>query len=49
MARLGSAQINIELKNNKIIVRHTNTNGDILFSKEADNNTWQSIWNAIKE
>ena len=47
MTNLGSAQINIQLKNGKLTVRHTNENGEILFQKDAIPQTWDAIWNGI--
>lgn len=44
----GSAQINIELKDSIITVRHTHPKGDILYTKEAADGDWDKIWEAIR-
>lgn len=44
----GSAQINIELKDGIITVRHTHPLGDILYTKDAKPGDWDKIWEAIK-
>lgn len=46
---VGAAQINIELTNSVITVRHTNENGNVLFKKNAVKGDWNKIWKAIRD
>jgi len=44
----GHSQINVEMKNGMITVRHTNETGEVLFSKRATNETWLAMFDAIR-
>lgn len=48
MKERGSAQINIELKNGVITVRHTHPLGDILYTRDAKLGDWNKIWEVIR-
>ena len=44
----GHSQINVEMKNGMITVRHTNETGKVLFTKRATNETWLAMFDAIR-
>lgn len=46
MSNLGAAEIKVVLENGKVKVYHSN--GDLLFYKEATLNSWDNIWNTIR-
>lgn len=45
----GAAQINIELSDSKIIVRHTNEKGDILLERNVTEGFWGKLWETLRE
>ena len=44
----GSAQINIELSDGKVIVRHTDSIGAILMTTKVYKGYWKNLWSALE-
>lgn len=44
----GAAQINIELSDGKVTVRHTDQDGSMLMEAKAYTGYWDNLWNAIE-
>jgi len=44
----GAAQINVELSDGVVTVRHTTVNGEILMVSKAYDGYWGNLWRALE-